>query len=181
MTDKNNLCNVKDCNEAKSAMLYCGMHYMRFKRHGDPLKTSGFFSVNKPGTKEYIEENTKELWMRLPDDPNYKHLKNPCWIWQRKLTKKGYARIRINGCAKLLHVLSFKLFGGETTKDKPFVCHLCDVTSCCNPDHLYAGDASDNMKDRVIRNRYLGNFGESNGSRKRYSKQSELTKLETDV
>ncbi len=43
------------------------------------------------------------------------------------------------------HRLSYRATHGDAG-DK-FVCHKCDTPSCVNPDHLFAGTNSDNLKD----------------------------------
>lgn len=41
--------------------------------------------------------------------------------------------------------------------------HRCDNTLCCNPDHLYAGTPSDNMRDIITRGRGRWARGEAHG------------------
>jgi hypothetical protein len=36
------------------------------------------------------------------------------------------------------------------------VCHSCDVRACCNPDHLWLGTQSDNIKDAIAKGRAVG-------------------------
>jgi len=70
-----------------------------------------------------------------------------CWLWVGKSTdKNGYARIRVNGITELAHRISYTIYKGEIPKGI-FVCHSCDVPGCCNPEHLWLGTNSDNMKD----------------------------------
>lgn len=49
------------------------------------------------------------------------------------------------------------------------VCHHCDVKCCVNPDHLFLGTSSDNVQDRVRKDRTAK--GESQGSSKLRSEQ----------
>jgi hypothetical protein len=45
---------------------------------------------------------------------------------------------------------AFKLTKGEPVG---FVCHTCDFPPCCNPAHLYDGDAGTNARDCATRGR----------------------------
>lgn len=41
-------CKVIGCNKQSTSKNFCGMHYHRFKRYGDPLKGSDFRDRNPP-------------------------------------------------------------------------------------------------------------------------------------
>ena len=75
-----------------------------------------------------------------------------CWIWLGWKHKQGYGLLVINGKRKLAHRVSFELVNGDIPEGA-HICHRCDVTSCINPDHLYAGDAKSNRSDAVSRGR----------------------------
>jgi hypothetical protein len=42
-----------------------------------------------------------------------------------------------------------------------WILHKCDNPPCVNPEHLYIGNAVDNMRDRAVRNRSNMPFGAS--------------------
>jgi CRISPR/Cas system CMR-associated protein Cmr5 small subunit len=42
------------------------------------------------------------------------------------------------------------------------VCHTCDNTSCCNPNHLFIGTVKDNIDDMVKKGRNYKPIGEKN-------------------
>ena len=69
-----------------------------------------------------------------------------CWNWQWGKNKKGYGRLSVNGIAQLAHRLIYKETYGEFDK-KLFVCHHCDNPGCCNPEHLFLGTNTDNIRD----------------------------------
>jgi len=77
----------------------------------------------------------------------------PCWIYTGCLTKKGYGVITIVRRNLPVHVLSFMIFKSNEYNYKLWVLHKCDIRSCFNPEHLYQGTNSNNMKDMWKRGR----------------------------
>ena len=82
--------------------------------------------------------------------------KDDCWEWTGAL-KKGYGQIHngdvVDGSNKMVsvHRLSWIIHFGPIPEDK-LVLHKCDNKRCINPNHLYLGTHSDNIRDRVFRN-----------------------------
>lgn len=66
-----------------------------------------------------------------------------CWIWYNA---KIYGSVNWGLKNWQTHVLSYTHSRGPVPKGL-FVCHHCDVKSCCNPNHLFLGTAFDNMQD----------------------------------
>lgn len=81
-----------------------------------------------------------------------------CWIWERSLTKAGgYGQVGyISYGTEKAHRLSYVAFVGKLKSSKVFVCHTCDVPSCVNPYHLFAGSSLDNSRDMIRKGR--GNY-----------------------
>ena len=87
-----------------------------------------------------------------------------CMIWMGHCDKNGYGLIAVNGKkSQGAHRVSYTEAYGAP---KNFVCHTCDVPSCINPDHLYDGDNSQNMRDRSARGRAKMALGERHGCSK---------------
>lgn len=78
-----------------------------------------------------------------------------CWIFMGATNSFGYgivgtgARGMPNDRA---HRITYKYFHGEIPAGM-FVCHKCDVPSCCNPDHLFVGTNQDNVRDMISKGR----------------------------
>lgn len=75
-----------------------------------------------------------------------------CWEWTAMTVQGGYGRYIHKGRKHLVHRVAHELLIGPIP-DGLLVLHNCDNPPCCNPAHLRAGTAKDNMQDRLERGR----------------------------
>jgi hypothetical protein len=97
------------------------------------------------GDKEYI-------LLRIEHDPN-----GGCWLWSGRIGSHGYGAASGQRCHKDAHRLSYSAFKGEIPTGL-HVLHKCDVRCCVNPDHLFVGTQSDNMRDMHAKGRGRGSM-----------------------
>lgn len=70
-----------------------------------------------------------------------------CWNWVGALRgKTGYGCLKVDGKVIDSHRASWMLHNGKIP-DGLWVLHKCDNRRCVNPEHLFLGDRSANMKD----------------------------------
>jgi hypothetical protein len=100
-----------------------------------------------------------------------------CWYWRGSRNKGGY------GCLgnKKAHRVSYDIHYGAIPKGK-MVLHKCDLPSCVNPNHLWIGDQSDNMRDMAKKGRGKTNpqYGEDNPMSKLTKQQVAMIIAEYD-
>lgn len=84
-----------------------------------------------------------------------------CWVWTGTLSNNGYGTFRIgsltDGTRRNIsaHRYAAELCYGAIPAGMQAL-HHCDNKLCVNPEHLYVGSHSDNMRDAVKRGRTGG-------------------------
>jgi len=78
-----------------------------------------------------------------------------CWIFTGATNHWGYGMVGMGSrgaATDRVHRVTYRHFRGDIPNGL-FVCHTCDVPSCCNPDHLFLGSNQDNVNDMIKKGR----------------------------
>ncbi len=111
---------------------------------------------------EYLDDKSLDRMIRdIAQALDFKDLskinkKSGCWEWKKAKDASGYGRIFRLKKTMFAHRLSYIKYKG-LIPNKMEICHTCDNKSCVNPDHLFAGTHTDNIKD--IYKKGYGNKG----------------------
>lgn len=89
-----------------------------------------------------------------------------CVIWDGWVDRDGYGRIKIGSSNYAVHRVAWELNFGPIPYGMS-VCHHCDVPACINQTHLFIGNNSDNVADKVAKHR------QARGSMRRSAKLTE--------
>lgn len=88
---------------------------------------------------------------------------NDCWEWKGACRDGRYGVFRIDRKVYYAHRVAAWLAGLTANLNAPsrtaqyikdFVLHMCDNVKCCNPAHLWMGNASDNQLDMHRKKRH---------------------------
>lgn len=121
---------------------------MKKQTSASSLVMAGVVGSKMPAHKVDIKERLERNSVKEP--------MSGCWLWLGSVNHQGYGKMtmRINSVRgySTAHREAYRAYRGEIEEGK-MVLHQCDVASCCNPDHLYLGTASENQKDRFQRSK----------------------------
>lgn len=79
-----------------------------------------------------------------------------CWLWVGARGGNGYGVFAVGGDLVKAHRFAYLLERGPIRAGLR-VLHRCDVRRCVNPDHLFLGTQSDNLRDMVAKGRHRPN------------------------
>ena len=143
------ICKIEGCSNPMQALGWCGKHYGRYLRHGDP--TINTTNQGKPIL--FI----MDVMGTTSDD---------CLIWPFDRSSKGYGRYRDNGKRVGAHRKICELAHGPAPTPKYSAAHSCGKghEGCVNPRHLRWATAKENHADKLIHGTLAR--GERNGNSK---------------
>lgn len=75
-----------------------------------------------------------------------------CWLWIGAKNSTGYGRFLTGGKRYLAHRFAYENINGEIPEGN-VVCHICDVRSCVNPEHLRSDSQRNNIMEMFEKNR----------------------------
>jgi len=113
--------------------------------------------------REYVRKALKatgEIRPRLAfqDNPETRYEKriektaSGCWIFHGPRNNMGYGMVSAGGNPMLAHRFFYQQVNGPIPAGMD-ACHRCDNPACCNPDHIFIGTRTDNMRDAVAKGR----------------------------
>lgn len=71
-----------------------------------------------------------------------------CWIWTGAISQNGYGSFSYRGSIRSSHSVAYEAFVGAVPSELELD-HLCRVRACCNPSHLEAVTAQENVRRGV--------------------------------
>lgn len=144
-------CKIEGCPSRLHAGGYCTSHFLRLKRHGDPLAGASFRD-HRP---------LRERFMENVD------VSDGCWTWKGKPSAtSGYGRVRSGGVTLLAHRVAWIILVGRIPDGMVLdhLCHNADLTCrltqtcphrlCVRPSHLEVVTPGENSR-RAGRRRRL--------------------------
>lgn len=76
-----------------------------------------------------------------------------CWLWVGGTTRGGYGVFYWSGSKHIrAHRAAYEIYNGPIPEGA-HVLHKCDTPGCVNPNHLFVGTHSDNMRDMAKKGR----------------------------
>ena len=130
------ICLVEGCHKPVKARGWCGTHYVRWQRHGDP--SGGRTAWGEPLTWLHKHANHTDA--------------DTCLTWPFAYEQNGYAVLRIGVKNQRAHREMCRIVYGEPPTSLHEAAHTCGKghEGCVNPYHLRWDTRSGNFADKLI-------------------------------
>src|SRR5699024_7441838 len=125
-------CSIDGCEKGVLARGWCGMHWQRWQKHGDPLGGNERFATPEEAFLARTEP--------IVGEPG-------CIIWTGSLDGSGYGKLHVNGRTVKAHRWAWEREHGPIPKGME-VDHICWERSCVNTDHLRLATRAQNGANR---------------------------------
>ena len=104
-----------------------------------------------------MKSDLEKFEERFTPEPN-----TGCWLWIGASINNEKGHFRMRGKEWIASRAAWELYRGPIPEGD-YVLHHCDNPWCVNPDHLYTGTQTDNMRDAKVRNRLVTPGGWNKG------------------
>lgn len=125
-------CSIGGCEKPTLARGWCGTHYQRWRKHGDPLGGGERFAT----PEEAFIARTEPI----VGDPG-------CTIWKGATDSGGYGQLSVNGRIVRAHRYAWERENGPIP-DGLWIDHKCWNRLCVNVDHLRLAAHQQNVQNR---------------------------------
>lgn len=134
--------NKKECPNCNKSFIHATSKYCEPNCYFSSMK-----GITKPSFWETASKQEQIDRLKQSYDKYVVRNDNGCWGWTGTPSKK-YGSLQYGGKYKTvgIHVASWIIHFGEIPNGL-WVLHKCDNSRCSNPEHLFLGSPTDNVKD----------------------------------
>lgn len=130
-------CSIPGCDNDARKRGMCGMHYLRWWKHGDALFVP-FRSYRATVAQRLLIGAVRTT--------------TGCLVFRGSIKTRCYGLMQINNRVVQTHRVSYEHHVSRIPAGL-FVLHKCDNPGCIEPSHLFLGTQKDNMQDMIRKGR----------------------------